>query len=372
MKITKLETILLAIPNRQDIADSSQDAAVIKVHTDEGIVGIGQADTNPQVVKGIMGAEFSHKDSWGMNDILIGENPLDIERLMRKIYVKANHYGRRGALLQVMSGIEVALWDILGKSVNLPIYRLLGGAFRNKVAAYASCLFPPAPDKVIENAGEFVEKGFRGIKFGWGVFGGQSFEKDMKMVESIRKGIGDREMMIDAGESMDTATAIRYAHALADYDVYWFEDPLHPDNLRGYERLVNAASIRIAAGEGETSVYPYLDLIERVHLDVVQADAGRVGGISVMMKIAQLAYLNGVQFVPHCWNTDIVLAATLHVLAAMPQDSWIEYAISESPLRNELCHPHFEIDSEGCISIPDAPGLGIELNEDVIKKYRIA
>ena len=173
-----------------------------------------------------MDAEFSHKDSWGMNDIVIGENPLDIERLMRKIYVKANHYGRRGTLLQVMSGIEVALWDILGKSANLPIYRLLGGAFRHKVAAYASCLFPPAPDKVIENAGEFVERGFRGIKFG--------------------------------------------------------------------------------------------------------------------------------------------------VLAAMPQDSWIEYAISDSPLRNELCHPHFEIDSEGCISIPEAPGLGIELNEDVIKKYRIA
>lgn len=371
MKITKLETILLAIPDRKDIADSSQDAVVIKVFTDDGIVGIGQADTNPQVAKGIMDAEFSHKDSCGMTDILVGENPLDIERLMRKINIKANHYGRRGALLQVMSGIEIALWDILGKSVNLPVYRLLGGAFRHKVPAYASCLFPPEPDKVIENAGELIERGFQGIKFGWGVFGGQSFEKDMKMVESIRKSIGDRAMMIDAGESMDVAAAIKYGHALSDFDVYWFEDPLHPDNLRGYERLMSAVSIRIAAGEAETSVYPYLDLIERVHLDVVQADAGRVGGISVMMKIAQLAYLNGVQFVPHCWNTDIVLAATLHVLAAMPQDSWMEYAISDSPLRNELCHPHFEIDSEGYISIPDTPGLGIELNEEVIDKYRI-
>ena len=371
MKITKLETILLAIPDRKDIADSSQDAVIIKVFTDNGIVGIGQADTNPQVAKGIMDAEFSHKDSCGMIDILIGENPLDIERLMRKINIKACHYGRRGALLQVMSGIEIALWDILGKSVNLPVYRMLGGAFRHKVPAYASCLFPTEPDKVIENAGELIERGFRGIKFGWGVFGGQSFNKDMKMVESIRKSIGDAAMMVDAGESMDVATAIKYANALSDFDVYWFEDPLDPDNLKGYERLMRAVSMRIAAGEAETSVYPYLDLIERVHLDVVQADAGRVGGISVMMKIAQLAYLNGVQFVPHCWNTDIVLAATLHVLAAMPQDSWIEYAISDSPLRNELCHPHFEIDREGYISIPDRPGLGIELNEAVVDKYRI-
>jgi len=371
MKITKLETILLAIPDRKDIADSSQDAVIIKVLTDDGIVGIGQADTNPQVAKGIMDAEFSHKDSCGMNDILIGENPLDIERLMRKINIKACHYGRRGSLLQVMSGIEIALWDILGKSVNLPVYRMLGGAFRHKVPAYASCLFPPEPDKVIENAGELIERGFLGIKFGWGVFGGQSFKKDMKMVESIRKSIGDAAMMVDAGESMDVATAIKYANALSDFDVYWFEDPLDPDNLRGYERLMRAVSVRIAAGEAETSVYPYLDLIERVHLDVVQADAGRVGGISVMMKIAQLAYLNGVQFVPHCWNTDIVLAATLHVLAAMPQDSWMEYAISDSPLRNELCHPHFEIDGEGYISIPDTPGLGIELNGEVVDKYRV-
>lgn len=371
MKITKIETILLALPSRKDIADSSQDAVVIKVYTDEGITGIGQADTNPQVARGIMESEFSHKDSCGINDILIGENPLDIERLLKKINIKANHYGRRGALLQVVSGIEIALWDILGKVAKLPVYRLLGGAFRHKVLAYASCLFPPEPDKVIENAGELVERGFKAVKFGWGVFGGQNFKNDMKMVESIRKSIGEAEMMIDGGESMDTATAIRYANALGDYDVYFFEDPLHPDNLKGYERLMNAVSIRIAAGEAETTIYPYIDLIERIHLDVVQADAGRVGGISVMMKIANLAYLNGVQFIPHCWNTDIVLAATLHILAAMPQDSWIEYAISESPLRNELCYPHFEIDREGYVPIPDIPGLGIELNEDLIKKYRI-
>jgi L-rhamnonate dehydratase len=285
--------------------------------------------------------------------------------------VKANHYGRRGALIQVVSGIEMALWDIFGKATKLPIYRLLGGAFRHKVPAYASCLFPPNPSEVIENAGQLVEKGFRGVKFGWGVFGGQSFKSDMKMVESIRKSIGDAAMMVDGGESMDTAMAIKYAHGLADFDVYFFEDPLHPDNLKGYERLMKSVSIRIAAGEAETTIYPYLDLIERLHLDVVQADTGRVGGISVMMKIAQLAYLNGVQFIPHCWNTDIVVAATLHVLAAMPQDSWMEYAISDAPLRNELCHPHFDIDREGFITIPEKPGLGVELNEEVIKKYRI-
>ncbi len=371
MRITKIETILLALPSREDSADSSQDACIIKVFTDEGIVGIGQADTNPRVAKGIMEAEFSHRDSAGINQILMGENPLDIERLMKKIHVKANHYGRRGALIQVMSGVEIALWDILGKKASLPVYRLLGGAFRHQVPAYASCLFPPEPDKVIENAGELVERGFKGIKFGWGVFGAQSLKEDMKMVESIRKSIGDTEMMIDAGESLDTSTAIKYARALSDYDVYWFEDPLDPDNLRGYERLIGAVDMRIAAGEAETSIYPYLDLIERVHVDVVQADAGRVGGISVMMKIAQLAYLNGVQFVPHCWNTDIVVAATLHILAAMPHDSWLEYALSDSPLRNELCSPHFEIDGDGCVSVPNAPGLGIELNEEIVDRYRI-
>ena len=370
MKITDIETIVLHLPRKENKADSSQDAVIIRVHTDAGIVGIGETDTHPTIAKAIIEAPFSHSDSQGMRDILIGEDPFNIDKLWKKVYKATAHYGRRGALIQVLGGIDIALWDIVGKATKVPVCKLLGGRFRDTIRAYASALFPQTRQALIEMAQAIVERGFTAVKFGWGGFG-KDVSSDMELVAAVRKAVGpDVMLMVDGGECMDVAGATERAKRLEVFDVFWFEDPLRPDDLSSYAKLTRESPVRIAAGEAETTHYPYKDLMEKGGLDIVQPDLARVGGISEAKQIAQMAYDRGVLCVPHCWSTGIVIAATLHFLAAYPQDSFLEFCITDSPLRNDLTVQPMEIDQDGMLAVPDGPGLGIELNEEVMERYR--
>lgn len=369
MKITEVEVICLNLPQKKDIADSSQDAVLVKVHTDEGIVGVGEIDSHPSIAKAVVEAPMSHRDSHGVSELLVGEDPFDREKLWHKIYKKTAHYGRRGVLIQVIGGIDIALWDIIGKACNKPIYKLLGGGFRNKIPAYASALFPEDPREIVKKVVSFVEKGFKGVKFGWGAFGLQ-VGKDIELVKAAREAVGEEiKLMVDAGEQWDVSTAIERAKKLEEYNLFFLEEPLSPDDIDGYAKLTKATTLRIAAGEAETTRFPYRDLMEKAKLDVVQPDVSRVGGISEAQKIALIAYDRGVMFIPHCWSTDILIAATLQLLAAIPQESFLEFCAPDSPLKDDLLLNPFKIDENGVVKIPDKPGLGIELNEEIIKKY---
>lgn len=369
MKISKVEIICLNLPEKKDIADSSQDAVLVKVHTDEGIVGIGEIDSHPFIAKAIVEAPMSHRDSHGVADLLIGEDPFDREKLWQKVYKKTTHYGRRGIAIQVIGGIDIALWDLIGKACGKPIYKLLGGCFRNKVQAYASALFPEDSREIVKKVVSFVEQGFKGVKFGWGAFG-QEAGKDIQLVKAAREAVGEEiKLMVDAGEQWSASTAIERARKLEEYNPFFLEDALSPDDIDGYAKLTRATSLRIAAGEAYTTRFPYRDLIEKGNIDVVQPDVTRVGGISEAQKIAWMVQDLGVMFVPHSWSTDILVAATLHLLAAIPQESLLEFCISNSPLKNDLILEPFSIDKEGFVKVPEKPGLGIELNEEIIKKY---
>jgi len=371
LKIVDVETIMLANPDVLQRSDGSQDTAVILVRTDEGITGIGEADSSPWVIKAIIEAKTSHPICRGLKEIVIGEDPFEISRIWEKMYYGTLHYGRRGAALHAMSGIDLALWDIMGKATGKPVYQLLGACYRNEIRAYASSLFGESLKETGDMARNYVDQGFTAVKFGWEPLG-KDPDNDVALVKEIRKAVGDDvDVMIDAGLVWDSKTALQMAKRFSEYNIYWLEEPLHPDDLDGYARLSQATDVRIAAGEQESSRYSFLDLMDRGKIDIVQVDVTRCGGLTEAMRIAQLAADRHRPIVNHSFTSGINLAASLHFSAALANAFILEYCVSQSPLRKKLTKQTFEA-VNGMVKVPEEPGLGIELDEDTVARFRIA
>jgi L-alanine-DL-glutamate epimerase-like enolase superfamily enzyme len=381
VKITDVEVAYLKIPSVAMEANGTQDAAVILIHTDEGITGIGEAESSPWVVKAIVEAPRSHSVMVGLKEVLIGENPLDIERLWRKMYQATIYYGRRGVVIHAISGIDIALWDIKGKVLNAPIYDLLGGSRDAKIRAYASALFGKDGVETGEKAARFKELGYTAFKFGWKDFG-RAESTDRAHIEGARASIGpDAPLMLDVGWAYDSggpewdvSTALRRANIFSEYNVFWLEEPLHPDDWDGYRKLSENSPIRIAAGEELATVHEFRDLIERGKVDVLQPDVARVGGITETMRISAYAHAHKKPIVPHMYSTGILGAASVHINASIPNGLFQEWPApgEGSELNSALIEPAITIDKDGFIIVPTGPGLGIELNKDVFEKYRIA
>jgi L-rhamnonate dehydratase len=370
MQITDVETILLSLPEIREIGDGCQDLLVIKIHTDRGITGLGEVHTNAPAAKAVIEAPLMSVSASGMGRLLVGEDPRDINRLWDKLYRKTQSYGRRGLGIHVLSGIDIALWDILGKSVGQPVWRLLGGARRDKVAAYASDLDPGDPGALSELAQKHVESGFRAMKFGWGGLGGD-VRQTVRTVAGLRRAVGDDvDIMIDLGFAAPLEDAIYLGRGLADHGVYFLEEPLDPDDLEGFARLTAVSPTPIATGEKETMLRPYLDLMDRGGLRIIQPDVARVGGITETLRILAHAEARGVRVIPHCWSADILIAATLHVLAVARDAPFLEFNATDNPLRRDLAAVPFR-PVDGLVAMPDTPGLGIELNEEAVERFRV-
>ncbi len=372
MKITKIEAIELRLPESEvlDKASAGQNSLILKIHTDEGIVGIGEVDSSPHVAKAAIEAPFSHSVASGLGRILVGMNPLDIRVINEKLYRSSFYYGRRGVVVQAIGGIDMALWDIAGKYYNQPIYRLLGGAFHKKIRAYASILFGRDGNETCEIAKKWVNKGFRAVKFGWAPMG-QSEELDLDLVEGARRGVGDKnDLLIDAGCCWDTMTAVRRAKQFEDYKIVWLEEPLDQDNLEGYRKLTSVSNIAIAAGEGDSGRFAWRDLIERGGINVAQIDIAR-NGFTEAVRVADMAEDHGLRVVNHFYTTGINLAAGLHWLASRKTAFIFEYCVEETPLRWEVTKQKMEIDADGFVHVPGGPGLGVDLNEDTIDRYQV-
>jgi L-rhamnonate dehydratase len=372
MKITDIEAIVVKQPDISLIGDGSQDTVVIKVHTDEGITGLGEVDSSPYVVKSIIDSSASHMVCMGLKEVVVGEDPFDVEKIWYKMYEKSYYYGRRSVGIHAMSGIDMAIWDIMGKAVGKPVHKLLGGSYRTKLPAYCSILMPDTEDEIKRIVDTYMPKGFRGIKFGWGALG-QSKEKDIRLVKAARKALGPEPyLMIDIGMVWrDAKTAIEMCNILKEFDVYWIEEPLSPDNLEGYKRLCNAVDVRISAGEEVGTLYEFKELIDGCNIDVIQPDVSRCGGLTIAKKVVDMAVMKGIPVIPHAFKTGILMSASLHLLAAMPHADFLEYCSQETVLSKNLMKNHFPVDSDGFVSIPDKPGLGIEIDEDVLKKYAV-
>jgi L-alanine-DL-glutamate epimerase-like enolase superfamily enzyme len=372
MRITNVEAIYLRQDQVRERCDSGQDALIVRVSTDAGITGVGEVDSSPLAVKGAIEGPFSHTITCGLRELLIGEDPFETEYLWYKMYRKNIYSGRRGVAIHAMSGIDMALWDIKGKALGQPIWKLLGGGFHKKIRPYASSLFGATPQETGERAKRFRDRGFTAVKFGWDPMG-RDEKTDIALVREARQGLGDdADLMIDAGLVWDAKTAIQRARAFSEYRIFWLEEPLLPDDYEGYRKLSEATEVRIAAGEEESSRMSYLDLMDRGKIDIVQVDLTRCGGFTEAMKIASLAYDRGIPVVNHGFTTYINVAAALHFLNSIPNSFILEFVAEEgATLRDRLTRQRI-VAKDGMLDIPDAPGLGIELDEAAIEKYAAA
>jgi len=356
-------------------ADGSQDACILEVETDEGITGIGEADSSPAVVQAVVDAPVSHDKSKGLRHVVEGRDPFDVEVVWNDMYESSYFYGRKGAAINAMSGIDMALWDIIGKATDRPLYQLLGGKHRDEVRAYASTLFPADPedtDHMRREAQRALDDGFTAIKFGWGGFG-QDPAADRALVGAAREVLGPEfDLMVDAGMVWqdDVKRAIKTVKQLdAAHDLFWIEEPVFADNVDGYRRISRAVDTRVVGGEEEYTVYGFRDFVDRGEVDGVQPDVARSGGITHLQKIASLAAERGIPFYPHGYSTDVIVAANLHLIAANRNAPLLEYCVEDSPLRWEVVEESFPVE-DGTVAVPDAPGLGITLNRDTLERYR--
>jgi len=371
MKITKVEAIEVRLPEDEirDWAAGAQDACIIKVYTDEGIVGIGEVESSAQIAKAVIEAPMAAKHASGLGQLIIGMNPLDTEVIYDKLYQSSFYYGRRAIVVHAISGIDIALWDIAGKYYKQPIYQLLGGAFHKKIRAYASETFGADGKKTEELGKKLIAQGFTAVKFGWTPMG-QNEKLDLELVEGARRGVGDKnDFFIDAGCCWDTRTAKTRARQFEPYRPGWLEEPLQADNLEGYAELRRVSNIPIAAGEGEAGVYAWQQLIERGCVDIAQVDVAR-NGFTGSKKVADMAEMHGLKVVNHFWSTPVNLAAGLHWLASRKSTFIFEYCVEQTPIRQKLAkNPPQAID--GYVTVPEERGLGIELDEEVLERYRV-
>ena len=337
---------------------------VVEVITDEGLVGVGSAMTSSALVAAAVKL---------LRTILIGERADEPARVSEKLRQQTFWQGRGGAVEHAISGIDIALWDLFGKITNQPVARLLGGLYRTKIKPYGSLLFDEV-DPLREKLKHAVARGFKAIKLGWKPFGRRDAKTDEQLVRTARETVGPGvELMVDAGGSdafwpHGYKWALRTAQMLAAHDVVWFEEALPPDDIAGFAELRRHSPVPIATGEVFTRRQSFWPLFQQKAVDIVQPDCTKCGGLTEAWRIAWMAYEHNVLWVPHGWNTAIGLAADLHLAAAMPVAKYVEF-LTPSPYMDELVTVPFRPDANGFLTVPDKPGLGIELNRDAMKRF---
>lgn len=380
MKITDVEAIVLESPFDNKPPDGSDEAhgvkhcLLIKVSTDEGIIGWADVETAAHVGAAVIEAPPSGAGVFeGLKALVVGEDPFDVERLWDKVYRGTIYYGRRGVAIQVLSGFDVACHDIMGKAIGRPVHKLLGGAYRDRVRAYASTLFRSTPDDMKRACETYLARGFTAIKFGWGCFG-HDRRRDIALVAAAREAIGPGvDLMVDPGWMVNRSAydAIELARALEPFDIYWLEDFLHPEAYEGYARVKEAGiKTRIAAGEQEATIWGFHHLIERGKVDIVQPDLSRCGGLSQARKIIWEAQRAGVDVCPHAWLTDLLSAASLHLNACLERSLFLEFNVCDNPMLRAVIRNPLEMGKDGAIAVPDGPGLGIEIDEAAMERFR--
>ena len=368
MKIAQIICQVLRVRSVEKKTASSQDVVLVRVRTDDGLEGIGEADASPEVVKAVIDAPFSHNIACGLREILIGENPLETERIWQKMYRRTMYFGRTSVTICAMSAIDMALWDLKGKYFQQPIHRLLGGKFHHKIRAYASILFGRDGAATKEIGRRWVDAGYQAVKFGWEPMG-QSEALDIELVRGAREGVGNATLLIDAGCIWDARTALRRAESFSDFKIEWLEEPLREADVDGYAWLRDRSPVPIAAGEGECGRESFRPLIDRHALDVYQVDLSRCGFTDAAYIRARVEEI-GARLCNHCYTSPVTVAACLHWLSTCRDAFIFEDSVEDSPMRHELTVEKIQA-KNGWITVPDAPGLGVTLNEDFVKEYLV-
>jgi L-rhamnonate dehydratase len=369
MKITQVVCQILRVRNVEAKTASSQDAVLVRIRTDSGLEGIGEADASPEVVKAIVDAPFSHNIACGLRQIVLGENPLETERLWQKMYRRTMYFGRTSVGIAAMAAVDMALWDLKGKHYGEPIHRLLGGCQHPKIRAYASILFGRDGRETADIARRWRAAGYTAIKFGWEPMG-QSEALDVELVRGAREGIGDGTLLIDAGCVWDARTALRRAQAFSQFNLEWLEEPLREDDLDGYVWLRDRSPVPIASGEGECGREAFRPWIDRHALDVYQVDLSR-NGFTDDAYIRARVEERGARLCNHCYTSPLTVAASLHWLSTCRDAFIFEDCVDDSPLRHKLTNERVQA-VDGWIVVPDAPGLGVTLDESFVKAHLVS
>jgi len=372
MRITEVEAIMLRQPDALDsaIADGSQDALILRLHTDEGITGIGEVDSQPHVIKAIVDAPASHANATGLGALLVGMDPLEIDGVWDRLFAGSIYYGRRGAAVHALSGIEIALWDIAGKAAGKPIHQLLGQVRRDRVKAYASTLMPDTPAEAARVVDRHLSDGFGAVKLGWGPLG-RDADSDVELVAASRAAGGDDfDLMIDVGMGWtEPEDAIGRVRRMEEHRPYWVEEPFFPDEYENYARLAEAVDVPIAAG-GAAGVANHFQRLLGPGVEGGHAGRTRADGGGAWLRVGARGRARGRRCVLHAWSTGIIKAASLHVLAVMPEAEYFEDCVQTTELNERLVTTRFDL-IDGCVEVPRGPGLGIEIDEDVLEECRV-
>jgi L-alanine-DL-glutamate epimerase-like enolase superfamily enzyme len=333
--------------------------SIIQVTTDDGLTGLGAAYSYPDLVRPIVERQFK--------PMLVGCDPMETDALWDKMYQMTRWYGRKGAAISALGGIDIALWDLRGKALGKPVYKLLGGN-RHSVPAYASGLFwRDDVSDLGKEARRHLDRGFRRVKMRTG----RSEEFDMDAIAAVRGAIGpDGDIMVDGSHRYTLEVAERMGRFLAEKRVFWFEEPFPPEDLDSFVSLRQQLETPLAAGENEFGVQGFRELLRAKAVDIIQPDASRTGGISECVRIARMAADFGVRVAPHTWSDAVALMANAHFIAATPHSITVEIDQTGNPFMEELLAEPPEI-KDGLLSLSDRPGLGIDLNFDTVKKYEL-
>ena len=372
MKITNIEAMVLRMGDVDTSrADGTQDAFVVRIHTDEGLVGVGEGDTSPYVAREIVTMPSSHSIARGLAEVLIGEDPRRVRPLWDKLFLASYHYGRDGAALHALSAIDMALWDLLGQVAGLSVAQIMGGEESRDIEVYASEVMPESPDEVVTLATRVVDEGFGALKLGWGPLG-RDVGRDVELASAARSVLGpDRKLMIDGGMAYSVRTARDFCRRSESLDLFWFEEPFEADDLRSYAQLCQGVGVRIACGEAHSNTAPFRQLVE-AGVSILQPDLGRCGGLTIGRDIAAMVreYSASAVVIPHCFSTDVLLAATLQFVAILPGERLIEFPVTTSKRAGTLLTRAFT-PRHGVLTLPDGPGLGIVLDEEELGRRRV-
>jgi len=390
MRVTNVEPILLkgeetyrATQGSGEAVDNGDWQLLVKVTTDEGMSGWSDIETLASTaVACIDGPGMGMLGFRSLKELLIGEDPLgDPQELWHRLYIGSCYYGRRGVALHCISAIDNCLWSIRAQAAGKSLGELIGGRRCEHVDAYASTLFRETPEAMFGAARGYVERGFRAVKFGWGVFG-QDPARDVELVAAAREALGaDRELMVDPGwygagwkgpwkpRSLDDN--IRLCQSLAPFRVRWIEDFIHPELFDEYAAVRKASPAPLAAGEQLGTIWDFERLIRGGCVDVVQPDLTRCGGLTVALQIARLAEEAGIDLVPHCWLTDLLTAYSLHLVGTLKRPLFVEFNVAQSGLTRGVCGGALALNADGTVTIPRGVGLGVEVDEGFVEAHLV-
>ena len=390
MIITDVTTIKLRYSMDIPMADAihympDRPTLLVQVHTDAGIVGLGEAAAYGGFLESTEAIIIGE-----LRRTILGQDPFKVEKLWSMMATRAHQRGRRGMLMMAISGIDIALWDIIGQATNTPLYRLLGG-YRDTLPAYASAGFY-ARDKnaqaLAEEVGGYAARGFRCVKIKVGRqseallnplhdmpaedYATVSFEEDVERVRAARAAIGPNvKLAMDANNAFTPSLALKFMRAVEDQDIYWFEEPVATDDIDGSALVAHQITTPVSGYETETGLPGFRELITRHAVDIVQPDVIWSGGITECRKIAALAQAYGMPVIPHVFSSAVSSIANMHFIASIPNGSWLEFDQNPNALRSELFEEPIMPDGDGNVRLPDRPGLGVTLNGATIDRYRL-